>query len=100
MSHTEDTIPGQLAELRADIRAELRVTSFRMDIFERRLEENTIFTKENTAIAMQVKDLIDMQNTARVGYKFAWGLGKFIAWAGAAAGGLLAIWALITHGKP
>lgn len=87
MSDTGETIPGQLDE----IRAELRVGARRMDNIERRLEENT-------AITTQVKDLLDIQNTARVGFRAAWGLGKFIAWFGAAAGGIAAIWALINHG--
>lgn len=89
-----DTVPGQLEEFRAEVRAELRAGRHRMDGIEQKLTENT-------AITMQVKDLLDIQATARVGYKFAWGVGKFIAWAGAAAGGITAIWAVFNHGpKP
>ena len=84
-----DTTPGQLDE----IRAELRAGRHRMDGIEAKLAENT-------AITMQVKDLLEMQNTARVGFKAARGAGKFIAWAGGAAGGLVGLWAFFHGGKP
>jgi len=85
-----DTVPGQLEEIRAELLAGAR----RMDGIERQLEQNTVIT-------LQVKDLLDVQNTARLGFKAAWGIGKFIAWAGGIAAGLLAFWALFHQGpKP
>ena len=90
MSHDkDDTIPGQLDE----IRTELRFGAMRMDNIERRLEENT-------AITTQVKDLLEVQNTVRLGYRAARGFGNFIKWV---AGIVLAIggaWAYFKGWKP
>ena len=89
MNSEQDTTPGQLAE----IRLELKAGRHRMDAIESRLEENT-------AITIQVKDLIEVQNTVRLGYKAAKGLGSFVMWA---AGLVLAVggaWAYIKGWRP
>lgn len=85
---SEDTTPGQLEEIRAELRAGAR----RMGDIEQRLAENT-------AITMQVKDLLDMQNAARVGYKAAVGAGKFIQWGLAICAAAAGLWAFF-HGGP
>ena len=90
----DDTVPGQLEE----IHQRLKAGDERMAGLERQVAENTALTRENTAITRDIKDLLD---AARLGFKVLGGLGVFIKWAGGIAAGLAALWALIHHGpKP
>lgn len=89
MSQENDTVPGQLE----DIRTELRFGAMRMDSIERRLEENT-------AITTQVKDLLEVQTTVRLGYKAARGLGNFVVWAGGIVLAIGGAWAYIKGWRP
>lgn len=90
MNHdNDDTVPGQLE----NIRTELRFGAMRMDSIERRLEENT-------AITTQVKDLLEVQNTVRLGYKAARGLGNFVLWVGGIIVAIGAAWAYLKGWRP
>lgn len=55
---------------------------------------------ENTAITKEVRDILD---TAKTGFKVLGGLGAFGKWVMYVAGGVTAVWGLITailHGVP
>ncbi len=75
MSQENDTIPGQLDE----IRAELRAGDMRMGNLERQVAENTALTRENTRVTVEsaevVKDIRDGLVFARVSTKIIKWLG-------------------------
>lgn len=89
MNDPIETIPGELNE----IHLRLNAGEKRMQNIERALEDNTAITRD-------IKDILD---AARVGFKVLGGLGAVFKWAGIVAGALVAIWSFIlavSHGAP
>lgn len=91
---SEPTVPGELSA----IHDRLNAGDKRMEAIESQLVENTRLTIENTEITKDIKEVLD---AARLGFKVIGGLGSLAKWTGSIAAALAAIWGfvyLLTHG--
>lgn len=78
------------------IKKQLDDGASRMSGIERDLATVTEMTQENTTITKEIKELLD---AAKLGFKVLGGLGAALKWAAGIAAALAALYALL-HGGP